>query len=90
MHELGIVTRVVDIACERSAGAKVRRIVLEIGQLSLVAPDAVRFEVPGRGRCRRCRSELALASLLAECSCGHYEVDVVAGQELRVKEMEVI
>jgi hydrogenase nickel incorporation protein HypA/HybF len=109
MHELALVTQVVEIACERSGGAKVRRVVLEIGQLSLVLPDAVRFcfdivasgtacqgatldivQTPGRGRCRRCGRELALASLLAECACGDYDIEVIGGQELRVKEMEVL
>jgi hydrogenase nickel incorporation protein HypA/HybF len=43
MHELGIVTEVVAIATEASGGARVRRIVLEVGQLSMVVPDALRF-----------------------------------------------
>src|SRR5687767_4920697 len=43
MHELGITYEVVSMACERAAGAKVKHIVLEIGKLSAVMPDAVRF-----------------------------------------------
>ena len=43
MHELGITQEIVAIACERAAGARVRRIVVEIGKLSAVLPDAVRF-----------------------------------------------
>ena len=43
MHELGIVQQVLEIAAERSGGAKVTRLVLEIGRLSMVMPDAVRF-----------------------------------------------
>lgn len=43
MHELGIVEQVIDIASEASGGARITRIVLEIGKLSLVLPDAVRF-----------------------------------------------
>lgn len=43
MHELGITQQIVDLVVEHSGGAKVRRIVLEIGKLSAVLPDAVRF-----------------------------------------------
>jgi hydrogenase nickel incorporation protein HypA/HybF len=43
VHELGITQQVVEIACEHARGAKIRRIVLEIGKLSAVLPDAVRF-----------------------------------------------
>ena len=43
MHELGIALQVVDLATARTNGARVRRLVLEIGRLSLVLPDAMRF-----------------------------------------------
>ena len=43
MHELGITQEVVAIAVERAAGRRVTRVVLEIGKLSGVLPDAVRF-----------------------------------------------
>ena len=43
MHELGIVTDVIETVCAASDGARVTRIVLEIGRLTAVLPDAVRF-----------------------------------------------
>jgi len=43
MHELGIVTEVVDVVSERAAGRRVTRVVLEIGRLTAVVPDSVRF-----------------------------------------------
>ena len=43
MHELGITQEVVAIAVERAAGRRVIRVVLEVGKLSGVLPDAVRF-----------------------------------------------
>lgn len=46
MHEVGITCDIVALACERAAGARVRRIVVEIGKLSAVLPDAVRFCFP--------------------------------------------
>jgi hydrogenase nickel incorporation protein HypA/HybF len=43
MHELGIAQSVVELACEHAHGARVTRIVLVVGRLSAVLPDAVRF-----------------------------------------------
>jgi hydrogenase nickel incorporation protein HypA/HybF len=43
MHELAITQEVVAIVRERLGDARVTRIVLEIGKLSAVLPDAVRF-----------------------------------------------
>ena len=43
MHELAITQQVVETVCERAQGARVVRVVLEIGKLSGVMPDAVRF-----------------------------------------------
>ncbi|MCA1826945.1 MAG: hydrogenase maturation nickel metallochaperone HypA [Myxococcales bacterium] len=43
MHELGIAQQVIEIAAERSGGARISRIVLEVGKLAAVLPDALRF-----------------------------------------------
>jgi hydrogenase nickel incorporation protein HypA/HybF len=43
MHELAITQEIVALVCDHVRGAKVRRVVLEIGKLSAVLPDAVRF-----------------------------------------------
>jgi hydrogenase nickel incorporation protein HypA/HybF len=43
MHELGITAEIVALAAERAAGSRVRRVVVEIGALTAVLPDAVRF-----------------------------------------------
>jgi hydrogenase nickel incorporation protein HypA/HybF len=43
MHELAVTQEIVEIASERAQGARVKRIVVEIGKLSAVLPDAVRF-----------------------------------------------
>jgi hydrogenase nickel incorporation protein HypA/HybF len=42
MHELGIAQEVVALVADH-AGGKVTRVVLEIGKLSAILPDAVRF-----------------------------------------------
>jgi hydrogenase nickel incorporation protein HypA/HybF len=43
MHELGIAMRVIELALESSGGGRVERIVLEVGKLATVLPDALRF-----------------------------------------------
>jgi len=46
-------------------------------------------EVCGLGRCRRCGVQIAMASFLDLCPCGSAELDVLAGKELRIEEVEV-
>ncbi len=46
-------------------------------------------EVDGAGRCRACAVELAITMPYAECSCGGRDIEVVRGQDLRIKSMEV-
>ena len=43
MHELGITRNIVSIISEKAQGAKVTRVTLEIGKLSAVLPEAIRF-----------------------------------------------
>jgi hydrogenase nickel incorporation protein HypA/HybF len=43
MHELGITRNIVSIVSERAHGAKVTDVTVEIGKLSAIMPDAVRF-----------------------------------------------
>jgi hydrogenase nickel incorporation protein HypA/HybF len=108
MHELGITEDIVAIATDYAKDAKVSRIVVEIGRLTAVLPDAVRFcfdvcaegtpaegaqldivEIPGRARCRRCAAEQALEQPFGICPCGATEFDWLAGEELRVRTVEV-
>lgn len=109
MHELTIAHDVVELVCGRAQGAKITRIVLEIGKLSAVLPDAVRFcfdlcaegtaaagaelviiEPPGLARCRDCGSDVTLDRPFGRCACGSTSLEWLAGEELRVKEMEVV
>lgn len=43
MHEFGVANEVIEICAAASGGARITRVVLEIGKLSAVLPDAVRF-----------------------------------------------
>ncbi len=108
MHELGITRSVVAICSEHARGAAVKRVTLEIGKLSAVLPESVRFcfdicakgtllegarleiiEVPGGALCRDCGASVALAALYGRCGCGSANLKLVAGEELKIKDMEV-
>ncbi len=88
---------------------KVTRVVLEIGKLTAVLPDSIRFcfdlctegtllegaelqilELPGHARCRECGQDVVLERPLDLCRCGSGELDWLSGEELRIKEFEVI
>ena len=108
MHELGLAQQVVEICAAASGGDRITRIVLEIGRLSAVLPDAMRFcfdaategtvaegavleivEIPGLGRCRACGRETEMDRPFARCACGETDFELLAGDELRIKAMEV-
>ena len=109
VHELVLMQSVVDAVTEQIAGRRVLTVRLEIGRLTCVDPEALRFcfdvcvrdtvlagstldivEIPGRGRCRRCRVERAMEHVVEHCPCGGVELDIVSGRQLRLKEVEVI
>jgi hydrogenase nickel incorporation protein HypA/HybF len=46
-------------------------------------------EIEGRARCRTCGRDVVMGSFLDLCGCGSADLDVVAGQELRIKNVEV-
>ena len=108
MHELSITRSIVAICVENANGARVTGVTLEIGKLSGVMAEAVRFcfdicakdtslegatleviETPGLARCCNCGGEFALVALFGRCACGSADLDVVAGKDLKVKQMEV-
>lgn len=46
--------------------------------------------IDGRGRCRACGVEATLEHLTAPCSCGSFDLQLLAGDEIRLKEVEVL
>ena len=46
-------------------------------------------EVEGRGRCRACGNELATPTLFTPCGCGSRDLERLAGEELKIKSMEI-
>lgn len=108
MHELSITESVVETIVDRMGDARVVRVALQIGMLSGVVVDSVRFcfelvtagttlegarlevdEPHGTVRCRSCGKDSVVTTLLAVCSCGGVELDVVSGDQLRITEVEV-
>ena len=48
------------------------------------------IRIPGRGQCLGCGGDTPLPALFGACQlCGGYRVKVVAGEEMRVREIEV-
>jgi hydrogenase nickel incorporation protein HypA/HybF len=112
MHEMSLCEGVIEII-EREAQqqnfAKVRAVWLEIGALSHVEPEAMRFcfsavshdtiaadarfeivSVPGAAWCMACAKTVPLTQRYEPCPhCGGHQLQVTAGDELRVKELEV-
>lgn len=108
MHELSLTRNIVALCSEHAGGRRVRRVTLEIGTLSCVLPDALRFcyglctdgtllagstldivRVDARGRCRNCGAERALPLYGAQCACGARDFEILAGEELKVRDMEL-
>jgi hydrogenase nickel incorporation protein HypA/HybF len=46
--------------------------------------------IGGRAKCRACGSEHAVNRLGVPCACGSFDQQLVAGTELRLKEVEMI
>jgi hypothetical protein len=76
VHELALIEYVIDAIRERLGEARVVRVRLEIGRLRAVVPDAVRFSF------EICAEGTTLAGAVLE-------IDETAGDELRIKEVEV-
>jgi hydrogenase nickel incorporation protein HypA/HybF len=108
MHELGITQEILEILLQNADDRKVTRVVLEIGKLSCVLPDAVQFcfelcaagtlaegaaleivQPPGRGRCRKCNTELDMDAAFTRCGCGSCDLEWLSGEQLKIKLMEV-
>lgn len=74
MHEVGLTQEVIDAVSARVGGAQVTRLVLEVGRLSGVLPDAIRscFELCAEGTpLEGATLEIVETPGLAQCrACG--------------------
>ena len=108
MHELGITQNIIAIVSENAQNKKVQRVLLEIGKLSAIMPDAIKFcfdicaqgtivegaileilEIPGMAKCRQCRTIFLIDKPFGICQCGSVQLDIIAGEELKIKAIEV-
>lgn len=113
MHELSLCQEVARLIAERASidgFSRVRRVVLEVGALSHVMPEAMAFgfdvatrggpaegaalelvRPPGSAWCADCSAPVALAARGDGCPrCGGHKLLVTGGEELRLKELEVV
>ena len=63
-----------DVCCQ---GTSLEGAVLEIEEIEAI------------GRCRACNREMSISLLAATCTCGSRDIVCIAGEELKIKEMEV-
>ncbi|HEX9080218.1 MAG TPA: hydrogenase maturation nickel metallochaperone HypA [Desulfuromonadaceae bacterium] len=81
--EIGELSGVVPEAIEFCFEACSRGTRLEGARLKIIP-------IPGQGRCQDCGGETPLASVYGACArCGGYRVIITAGEEMRVREIEV-
>jgi hydrogenase nickel incorporation protein HypA/HybF len=112
MHEMAICESILGILKEQARAQHfdtVKRVCLEIGPLSGVEIEALKFgfDVVTRGSlaesaaleiietrasawCMPCGETVAIADRFDACpKCGSHQLQVTAGEELRIKELEV-
>lgn len=112
MHEMAIcesIRTTIEDQAGISGFSAVRRVTLEIGPLSGVELEALRFgfdvamrgsiaqaaqltiiECPAMAWCLPCGDTVPIAARYDPCPrCGSHQLQVTAGEELRIKELEV-
>jgi hydrogenase nickel incorporation protein HypA/HybF len=104
MHELAIAEAVMAVAANHARGRRIARVEVSIGHLRQVVPSALEFAfelvapgvelevhaVPAAGRCRACGRESRLDGFPLVCPpCGSGDIEIVAGEELRVESLDV-
>lgn len=109
MHEMSLTQGIVEICLQHAAHRQILTVVLEIGRLSGVVPEAIQFcfeacskdtpldgahlqiiETSGTGRCIECCAEQPVESRFSPCRhCGGYAVQLLTGDEMRVREIEI-
>ena len=81
--EIGELSGVVPEAIEFCFEACSQGTLLEDARLNIM-------RIPGRGYCQDCGADTPLATIFGACTrCGGYRVTMEAGDEMRVREIEV-
>jgi hydrogenase nickel incorporation protein HypA/HybF len=47
------------------------------------------IDIPGRARCRSCGVKVELEDMIALCTCGSADLEILSGEELTIKEVEL-
>lgn len=113
MHEMALAESMLEIVvatARRSGAERITAVRLEIGALSHVEPDALRFcfdavtrgslaerarleiiATPGAAWCMPCGETVPLSALGQPCpQCGSYQLNVVRGDAMRVKDIDIV
>lgn len=112
MHEMSLCESILEILEQQALEQhyrKVKTVCLEIGALSSVEPEAMRFcfdavmqgsladqarleieHVQGQAWCMQCGKNVVIEQRYDPCpECGGLQLQVNAGDEMRIKELEV-
>jgi hydrogenase nickel incorporation protein HypA/HybF len=108
VHELSITESVVAAVTDRLGDEHIEVITLEVGRLSGVVADSIRFcfdlctegtslqgamldiiDIPGRAHCRSCDETFEMADQIPLCTCGSTDLEILSGEELRIKNVKV-
>jgi hydrogenase nickel incorporation protein HypA/HybF len=108
VHELSITESVVAAVTDRLGDSQVEVITLEVGRLSGVVADSIRFcfdlcvegtslqgatldiiDIPGQAHCRSCELTFEMSDQIPLCTCGSTELDILNGEQLRIKNVRV-
>lgn len=113
MHEMSLCESILDILKERAAEdhfTTVRRIRIDIGPLSCVEPEALKFgfdvimkgsladgavleisRPPAEALCLSCFKTVPVRQRFDTCpECGSEALQVMSGEELKIRELEVV
>ena len=103
------ILQIIEDNAKVQAFKRVKTVWLEIGQLSGVEIEAMRFgfdavtrnsiadgakleiiTIPGQAWCMQCEKRVEVTQRFDACpDCGSYQLQVVGGDEMRIKELEV-
>ncbi len=112
MHEMSLcegILRVLEEQAQAQQFKRVKTVWLEIGSLSSVEVEALRFgfdvvmkdslaegarleiiDVPGQAWCMQCMKPVTIRQRYDACDdCGGHQLQVTAGEEMKIKELEV-
>jgi len=112
MHEMSLcesIMQIIEDEAQRQGFGRVIRVRLEIGRLSGVEIEAMRFgfdavtrdsladgaeleiiELPGTAWCLPCGCEVEVQQRFDACPrCGSYQLQVVSGDQMQIKDREV-